>query len=198
MASRFARDDAPPASTVFGECEWSPAGGVRRAPAPARDAADTPTYAVLGCLLHPGIQGQDAVQEAKALIAELCASLYAQGHVSGTGGGLSIRVATDQGERIVMAPSGVQKERMHADDMFVLDGAGNVLHAPAARPPPYKPPKLSECAPLFMSVSMSGQRCLPLRATLNGRPACRSAAAQAPALPPILVAVTRCLSRPGL
>lgn len=88
------------------------------------------------------------IQEAKELIAELCANLYTQGHVSGTGGGISIKVA----DKIVMAPSGVQKERMRPEDMFVLDGTGNVLHTPEARPPPYKPPKLSECAPLFMSV----------------------------------------------
>lgn len=59
------------------------------------------------------------------------------------------------GDKIVMAPSGVQKERMEPDDMFVLDQAGNVLHMPVARPPPYKAPKLSECAPLFTAVSHS-------------------------------------------
>ena len=95
----------------------------------------------------------DPVEEAKALVAELCAGLYVQGHVSGTGGGISIKVPTPAGDRIVMAPSGVQKERMRPQDMFVLDGAsGAVLHTPEARPPPYKAPKLSECAPLFMSV----------------------------------------------
>ena len=73
---------------------------------------------------------------------------YTQGHVSGTGGGISIKA----GENIVMAPSGVQKERMEPCDMFVLDASGNVVHTPAAKPPPNKPPKLSECAPLFMSA----------------------------------------------
>lgn len=48
-----------------------------------------------------------AVDEAKELICELCHLLYTQDHVSGTGGGISIKV----GDRIVMAPSGVQKER---------------------------------------------------------------------------------------
>ena len=95
----------------------------------------------------------DAVEEAKELIAELCSNLYSQGHVSGTGGGITIKVASPQGDRIVMAPSGVQKERMRPEDMFVLDGEGNVVHTPEARPPSYKAPKLSECAPLFMSVS---------------------------------------------
>ena len=32
-----------------------------------------------------------AVEDAKELVAELCAGLYTQGHVSGTGGGISIR-----------------------------------------------------------------------------------------------------------
>lgn len=55
-------------------------------------------------------------------------------------------------DRIVMAPSGVQKERMEESDLFVLDEAGNILETPAARPPPAKPPKLSECSPLFMAA----------------------------------------------
>ncbi len=42
---------------------------------------------------------------------------------------------------------------MHPSDMFVLDATGNVKEAPAARPAPYKAPKLTECAPLFQSVS---------------------------------------------
>lgn len=42
------------------------------------------------------------VEEAKNLICELCATYYTQGWVSGTGGGMSIKV----GDRIVMAPSG--------------------------------------------------------------------------------------------
>lgn len=90
-----------------------------------------------------------SLAETKALVCELCASFYKLGWVSGTGGGLSIRV----GDRIVMAPSGVQKERMQPDDLFLLDAAsGDVLEAPLAKPPPARPPKLSECAPLFMTV----------------------------------------------
>jgi len=93
--------------------------------------------------------GITPVEEAKSLVAELCAGLYSQGHVSGTGGGISIRVSS----QIVMAPSGVQKERMKAEDMFVLDAeTGDVIHTPEAKPAPHKPPKLSECAPLFMSA----------------------------------------------
>ena len=89
-----------------------------------------------------------ATDEAKQLICELCHTFYLQGWVGGTGGGMSIK--TD--DLIVMAPSGVQKERMIPADMFVLDKEGNVLIDPLARPAPYKPPKLSECSPLFMAV----------------------------------------------
>ena len=89
------------------------------------------------------------VHEAKELICELCRLFYDQGWVGGTGGGISVKA----GDLIVMAPSGVQKERMLPTDMFVLDAEGGVVEEPVARPAPYKPPKLSECSPLFMAVS---------------------------------------------
>jgi methylthioribulose 1-phosphate dehydratase/enolase-phosphatase E1 len=93
-----------------------------------------------------------SIAEAKKLVAELCASFYRLGWVSGTGGGLSMR-AGSKGESVVMAPSGVQKERMTADDMFVLKTAdGEVVETPRSSTAA-RPLKLSECAPLFMSVS---------------------------------------------
>ena len=52
----------------------------------------------------------------------------------------------------------MQKERLRAEEMFVLDDTGAVVEAPAppaaAAPgePCRAPLKLSECAPLFMSV----------------------------------------------
>ena len=112
-----------------GALDAAPADG---APADAADAAYPP------------------LDEAKSLICDLCAAFYAQGWVGGTGGGLSMKA---KGGVIAMAPSGVQKERMRPDDLFVLDAAGGVLQAPAPKPPPARPPKLSECAPLFMAVS---------------------------------------------
>lgn len=104
------------------------------------------------------------VEEAKTLICDLCLNLYNQGAVGGTGGGISIKPCKDF---IVMAPSGVQKERMQPDDMFVLDAAGNVVHTPAPKPPPARPPKLSECSPLFMSVS-GVLPCMKLMAAAHG------------------------------
>ncbi|GLI61323.1 hypothetical protein VaNZ11_003680, partial [Volvox africanus] len=89
-----------------------------------------------------------SVDDAKNLICELCRLFYDQGWVSGTGGGISVKA----GSEIVMAPSGVQKERMQPDDMFVLDSKAEIIHTPAAKPPPNRPPKLSECSPLFMAA----------------------------------------------
>jgi methylthioribulose-1-phosphate dehydratase len=82
-----------------------------------------------------------------ALISELCKQFYALGWVSGTGGGISIRDA----EGVWIAPSGVQKERIDPDDVYLLrDGVWDrveVLEHP-------RDPKLriSECQPLFFNA----------------------------------------------
>ena len=79
--------------------------------------------------------------QARELIAELCRLFYFKGWASGTGGGISIR----RGEQIFMAPSGVQKERIKPEDVFVLDLKGEVVKRPANAKL-----KVSECKPLFM------------------------------------------------
>uniref|UniRef100_A0A0G4FR62 Probable methylthioribulose-1-phosphate dehydratase n=1 Tax=Chromera velia CCMP2878 TaxID=1169474 RepID=A0A0G4FR62_9ALVE len=79
----------------------------------------------------------------KERICELCRIFYNLGWASGTGGGISVK----EGETIYMAPSGVQKERMKPEDIFVLNSDGSV------REPPKSPAlKLSQCAPLFMAA----------------------------------------------
>ena len=77
----------------------------------------------------------------RSLIVELCRQFYAHGWVSGTGGGISIRA----GDRIYVAPSGVQKERLRPGDMFVVDLDGKVIEAPAD-----PGLRVSACAPLFL------------------------------------------------
>jgi methylthioribulose-1-phosphate dehydratase len=79
----------------------------------------------------------------RSLIVELCRQFYAAGWVSGTGGGMSIR----EGGRIYVAPSGVQKERISEEDLYVLDEAGTILESP--RSPELRP---SACTPLFMNA----------------------------------------------
>ncbi len=80
---------------------------------------------------------------ARNLVVDLCKSFYDLGWCTGTGGGISIRV----GERIFMAPSGVQKERIAPGDCFVLDGQGAVLESPNN-----EGLTLTACAPLFFNA----------------------------------------------
>nr|CAH7720624.1 unnamed protein product [Callosobruchus chinensis] len=78
----------------------------------------------------------------KNLIPELCRQFYHLGWVTGTGGGISIK----HGTKIYIAPSAVQKERIHPSDMFVQTIEGEDLELP----PPEKKLKKSQCTPLFM------------------------------------------------
>ncbi|TMW57632.1 hypothetical protein Poli38472_003557 [Pythium oligandrum] len=81
----------------------------------------------------------------RELICELCRQFYEAGWVTGTGGSISIRY----GNRIYMTPSGVQKERIEPDDLYMLDLDGAILDAPQQKPGK-KLPKLSDCSPLFL------------------------------------------------
>ena len=81
-------------------------------------------------------------EEPRQLIPQLCRQFYDLGWVSGTGGGMSIR----DGHRIYIAPSGVQKERVQSEDLFVIDMDEEIIE----RPNPTRGLKQSECQPLFM------------------------------------------------
>ena len=83
------------------------------------------------------------VPQPRALVVELCRAFYALGWVSGTGGGVSVR----SGDRLFVAPSGVQKERLSEEDLYVMDLEGNVLKEPAT--PGLRP---SACTPLFLNA----------------------------------------------
>ena len=96
-------------------------------------------------------QPSSAEDETRELVCEICRLFYTLGWVSGTGGSISIKCLDGSGN-ILMAPSGVQKERMLPGDIYLLDADGGVLKEPAGRAPPYPPPKLSECQPLFMAA----------------------------------------------
>eukprot|EP00899_Mesostigma_viride_P015897 jgi/Mesvir1/24308/Mv10996-RA.1 len=101
-------------------------------------------------------EDRQIIEEHRELVASLCRDFFSLGWVSGTGGSISMRVIPPEGidhhRWIVMAPSGVQKERMQPDDIFVLDRDGEIAQVPVTKPPPAKPPKLSECSPLFMKA----------------------------------------------
>ncbi|XP_043688926.1 probable bifunctional methylthioribulose-1-phosphate dehydratase/enolase-phosphatase E1 1 isoform X2 [Telopea speciosissima] len=96
------------------------------------------------------------VRETREGVAELCRHFYTQGWVSGTGGSITMKVHDDSipksQQLIVMSPSGVQKERMLPEDMYLLSSTGSILCAPSPKPYPHKPPKCTDCAPLFMKA----------------------------------------------
>ncbi len=77
----------------------------------------------------------------REVICELARRFYALGWVSGTGGGISIR----EGERIYVVPSGVQKELIAPEDLFVIDLDGQIVERPRDQEL-----SLSACAPLFL------------------------------------------------
>ena len=83
------------------------------------------------------------------LICTLCRNFYALGWVTGTGGGTSIV----HGPHIYIAPSGVQKELMKPEDMFVMDhSARSYLRKPQVLKP-------SACTPLFLAAFDRGAGC---------------------------------------
>jgi len=82
------------------------------------------------------------------LIPELCRSFYQLGWVTGTGGGICIRT----GDKVYIAPSGVQKERIEPSHMFVLPYPQPDISPHADRVFLRRPSldlKESACTPLF-------------------------------------------------
>lgn len=77
------------------------------------------------------------------IIVDLCRRFYDLGWATGTGGGISVR----EGDRVFMAPSGVQKERIDPADVYELDLEAQVVSGPTRAG--LKP---SECAPLFFNA----------------------------------------------
>ena len=84
-----------------------------------------------------------ADDDIRSLICDLARSFYDLGWVSGTGGGICVR----DGDYVVIAPSGVQKERMRPEQMFTIALDGSVVSRPAD--PSLHP---SECSSLFLKA----------------------------------------------
>ncbi|KAK9268618.1 hypothetical protein L1049_000375 [Liquidambar formosana] len=121
--------------------------------------AAAPVVALNGVKMAPTSQAyleSKPVKDTRALVSDLCRHFYTLGWVSGTGGSITIKVHDDSIPRpnqlIIMSPSGVQKERMVSEDMYVISPSGSVLFSPSPKPFPHKPPKCSDCAPLFMKA----------------------------------------------
>jgi methylthioribulose 1-phosphate dehydratase/enolase-phosphatase E1 len=77
------------------------------------------------------------------LIPELCKQFYHLGWCTGTGGGMSIR----EGDEVYVAPSGIQKERIRSDSIYVFDMNMNIK-----RTQPGACLRPSACTPLFFNA----------------------------------------------
>ncbi|XP_038683405.1 probable bifunctional methylthioribulose-1-phosphate dehydratase/enolase-phosphatase E1 [Tripterygium wilfordii] len=121
-------------------------------------AAAAPAVAVNGGMKVTSLAYLEskAVKDTRTLISELCRQFYNLGWVGGTGGNITIKVHDDSVPRnqqlIVMSPSGVQKERMEPEDLYLLSANGFILSSPSPKPYPYKLPKCSDCASLFLKA----------------------------------------------
>lgn len=83
--------------------------------------------------------------DTRELLCELLRLFYDKGWVSGTGGGIC---ALEAPGRLLLAPTGVHKERVRPEDLFVVDvGTGAVIE-PAADPS-LRP---SECNDIFRAI----------------------------------------------
>ena len=81
----------------------------------------------------------------RELLCEMLRAFYDRGWVSGTGGGIC---GTLPGGQVLVAPTGVHKERVRPEDFFVIDPAAAAVVRPAAIPT-LRP---SECTPIFCAV----------------------------------------------
>lgn len=74
---------------------------------------------------------------------------YAKGWVSGTGGGICSVSGRDQ---VLMAPTGVHKERVRPGDLFTVHSKnGRTIHSPRDRNL-----RRSECCPIFCEIIQKG------------------------------------------
>jgi methylthioribulose-1-phosphate dehydratase len=79
------------------------------------------------------------------LLCDLLCLFYQKGWVSGTGGGICAAFGSNS---ILMAPTGVHKERVKPSELFVVDRRdGRVVRSPKDRSL-----KISECSPIFRAI----------------------------------------------
>ena len=88
---------------------------------------------------------QSDEQTTRYLISEFLRVFYVNGWVTGTGGGIC---ATFDDTHVLVAPTGVHKERVLPADLFVVNGkSGEVI-----RSPENPSLRLSECASIFCQI----------------------------------------------
>jgi len=95
--------------------------------------------------IKAGMKRPQSDSQLRGLICELLPLFYQKGWVSGTGGGICAAFGSST---VLMAPTGVHKERVKPSDLFVVDRqSGKVVRSPKDRSL-----KLSECNPIFCAI----------------------------------------------
>ncbi|XP_045174839.2 methylthioribulose-1-phosphate dehydratase-like isoform X1 [Mercenaria mercenaria] len=87
----------------------------------------------------------------RTILPDLCRKFYSLGWMYGTGGALSVRT----GDKIYITPSGVQKELVQGEDLFVQTSDGTDIDLPPAE----KKLKKSTCTPLITVVYRLNEGC---------------------------------------
>ncbi|MCI0526277.1 MAG: methylthioribulose 1-phosphate dehydratase [Nitrospira sp.] len=91
------------------------------------------------------MKGHSSYPIERRLLCELLRLFYEKGWVSGTGGGICTVVEKPD---VLMAPTGVHKERVTPQDLFVVNArSGKVI-----LPPRNKSLRLSECSTIFCAL----------------------------------------------
>ena len=103
-------------------------------------AAETSDPAIAAADCDDDEGDTSAADHPRQLIPALLRQFYSLGWVTGTGGGISVR----RGRHLYIAPSGVQKERVRPEHLFVQTVEGRDVRVPEGRL------KRSACTPLFL------------------------------------------------
>ncbi len=85
------------------------------------------------------------MSDTRELLCELLRAFYKHGWVSGTGGGIC---ALEAPGRLLLAPTGVHKERVRPEDLFVVDPASGVV----TEHPADDSLRPSECGDIFRTI----------------------------------------------
>ena len=83
-------------------------------------------------------------KDKELIVCSLLRKFYDLGWCKGSGGGISIREAENY---VWIAPSGVQKELVRTEDLYLMSLDGKVIEGPSN-----KELKCSECTPLFLAA----------------------------------------------
>ena len=86
-----------------------------------------------------------SVQSQRVLLCELLRLFYVKGWVSGTGGGIC---GVFEPGKVLVAPTGVHKERVTPADLFVVNASDGKI----VKPPKNRALRLSECSPIFCEI----------------------------------------------